>query len=105
MNRRWDRKQTAFAIAVTILLSAAAVFMVVITGSGVRFSVQTIERRAKDGFISLMERVERTENISQVIINRRGKFEDQKLYRDFDPAWLASIELTGYEYDADSLEY
>lgn len=102
---RWDRKLTGFAIAVTILIAAAAVFMVVLTGTGVRFSVDRIEDRAADGFVSLLERVERVENVSQVIINRRGKFEDQKLYRDFDPVWLQSMELVGYEYDADTLAY
>lgn len=102
---RWDRKLTGFAIAVTILLAAAAVFMVIITGSGVRFSVDRIEDRAAEGFESLIERVERPENVSQVIINRRGKFEDQAKYDAFDPAWLTEIALAGYEYDADSLAY
>lgn len=105
MNRRWDRKLTAFAIAVTVLLAAAAVFIVIATGSGVRSSVDKIAARAEEGYRSLYERVSRTENVSQVIINRRSKFEDQKKYRDFDPEWLCALELTGYEYDADSLEY
>lgn len=105
MNRRWDRKLTAFAIAVTVLLAAAAVFVVIATGSGVRSSVDRIAGRADEGFASLLERVQSTENVSQVIINRRGKFEDQAKYRDFDPAWLASMELVGYEYDPDTLQY
>ncbi|MBQ8333741.1 MAG: hypothetical protein IJX93_08210 [Clostridia bacterium] len=102
---RWDRKLTGFAIAVTILLAAAAVCMVVITGAGVRFSVDRIGDRAAEGFESLLERVERTENVSQVIVNRRGKFEEQDKYDGFDSAWLAEMELAGYEYDADSLLY
>ena len=105
MNRRWDRKLTAFAIAVTVLLAAAAVFLVISTGSGVRSSVERIAARAEEGYRALLERVENTENISQVIINRRAKFEDQVKYRDFDPAWLASLTLVGYEYDPDSLVY
>ena len=86
MNRRWDRKLTAFAIAATVLLAAAAVFLVISTGSGVRSSVERIAARAEEGYRALLERVENTENISQVIINRRAKFEDQVKYRDFDPA-------------------
>ena len=105
MNRRWDRKLTAFAIAVTVLLAAVAVFVVIFTGSGVRSSVDSIAERAQEGYRSLYERVMRTENISQVIINRRSKFEDQKKYEGFDPVWLQSLELTGYEYDPDSLLY
>ena len=105
MNRRWDRKLTAFAIAVTVLLAAAAVFAVLFTGSGVRSSVERIAARAEEGYRSFLDRVENTENISQVIINRRSKFEDQKKYEGFDPVWLSSLVLTGYEYDQDSLVY
>ena len=105
MNRRWDRKLTAFAIAVTVLLAAAAVFVVIFTGSGVRSSVDRIAERAEEGYRSLYDRVSRVENVSQVIINRRSKFEDQKKYEGFDPLWLQSLELTGYEYDPDSLLY
>ena len=50
MNRRWDRKLTAFAIAVTVLLAAAAVFVVIFTGSGVRSSVDSIAERAQEGY-------------------------------------------------------
>ena len=105
MNRRWDRKLTAFAIAVTVLLAAAAVFLVLMTGSGVRSSADRIAARAEEGFDSLYRRISGEENVSQVIINRRGKFEDQIRYRDFDPEWLKSLRLTGYEYDADDLVY
>ena len=105
MNRRWDRKLTAFAIAMTVLLAAALVFVVISTGSGVRFSVERIAERAEEGYRALYERVCNAENVSQVIINRKGKFEDQKKYRDFDPEWLSSLVLTGYEYDADELAY
>ncbi len=105
MNRRWDRKLTAFAITVTVLLAAAVLFVAIVTSAGVRFSVERIAERAEEGCRSLYDRVSNTENVSQVIINRRGKFEDQAKYRDFDPAWLASLELTGYEYDVNSLVY
>jgi len=102
---KWDRKLTAFAVAVTLFLAAAAVLAVFVTDSGVRSSADRIAARASEGFQSLYGRVQSPENVSQVIINRRGKFDDQAVYGDFDSEWLRSMELKGYEYDADELLY
>jgi len=55
---------------VTVLLAAAAVFVVIFTGSGVRFFVGRIAGRAED-----------TEYIGRVIISPRSRFEEQKKYR------------------------
>jgi hypothetical protein len=103
---RWDRKIFVFAAAATVLIAALAVFLILITGHRVTTAAERIEGTSQEGFLDMTERIARRESdVFKVSVSRRGKFELQVRYRDFDTAWLRELEYVPSEFLFDEVDY
>ena len=88
---KWDRKLKTFAVCVLLLILSAAGILLFYSG-------QRIRSAAEEGCRLLLERLARTDNIFRVNVNRRGKFESQLPYRNFNPAWLKELSYVPGEF-------
>ena len=101
----WDRKLGIMAIAALVLAAAAAVWVIWWTQVGAESSGDKLLGRAEDGYADLMQRVSDAENVGHTMIARRGKYDSQSRYADFDEAWLNEMVLTGHEFLEDRIAY
>lgn len=102
---RWDRKLGGLTIAALLLVILAAAGVVWWTMIGTQSSGERIAGRAEDGYSDLMERVADPENVGHTMIARRGKYDNQSRYADFDEAWLNDMVLAGHEYLEENISY
>lgn len=102
---RWDRRLAVFTVAALILVTAAVVGLIWMTSVGIKSSGERIAGRADEGFADLMERVSDLDNVGHPMISRRGKFETQDRYEDFDENWLNTMILVGDGYLEEDIQY
>lgn len=102
---KWDKRLAAFTAVVLVIMALAAAALAWWTTAGIKTSGERIAGRADEGFADLMERVSDSENIGHTMIARRGKYETQNRYSDFDEAWLREMTLVGDGYLEDEIEY
>ena len=95
---RWDRKLAALAAVVLILAAVAAGALIFFTQRGIETASARIAGEAQAGYEDFLARVKKPENIFSVTIARRGKFEGQRKYRDFQKAWLTQMERIPGEF-------
>lgn len=105
MHMHWDRKLGTLAVLALVLAVLAASGVVWWTQIGAAKSGEKIAGRAEDGYRDLMERVADAENVGHPMIARRGKYDTQNRYADFDEAWLTEMVLTGHEYLEEEVSY
>ncbi len=103
---RWDRKMLSLAAAATVLVAALAVFLVVFTGHRMATAADRIADEAQEGFRDMTERIERRiSDVFAVSLTRRGKFDLQYKYHEFDTAWLRELEYVPAEFLFDDVDY
>ncbi len=102
---RWDRRLTSFAVFALIVILAAAGALLWFTHLRMVAASERIAGEAREGYEHLMERLERTDNVFRVNVNRRGRFEMQQKYRGFRAAWLRQLVYVPGEYLDEEVEY
>lgn len=102
---KWDKRLGAVTAAVIVCMALAVAALVWWTTSGIKTSAERIAGHADVGFAELTERTADSENIGHTMIARRGKYEDQSKYADFDEAWLKEMKLIGDGYLEDEIQY
>ena len=96
---RWDRKLIRFAAAAVVLIALLAGVLLFFTVHSMNHVTERIAGEAEEGFRSMTARIgERPADVFRVTIARHGKFESQLRYRDFNPAWLCSLEYVPMEF-------
>ncbi len=102
---RWDRRLAVFTVASLVLVMSAVVGVIMLTSFRIKSSGERIAGRAEEGFVNLMERVSDLDNVGHPRIARRGKFDTQDKYQDFDENWLNSMVIVGDGYLEDEIQY
>lgn len=101
----WDRKLGRLTIAALMLAVLAIGGVIWWTMIGTRSSGERIAGRTEEGYSSLMERVADPENVGHTMIARRGRYDNQSRYEDFDEAWLTEMVLVGHAYLEEDISY
>lgn len=99
----WDRKILAFGLCAIILAAAVLGIVLYKTNASIIGSGERIAGLSEEGFEKLSARLE--SGVVRVSINRRGKYESQRKYRDFSVELLSGMTMSDAAFLYDSLEY
>lgn len=99
----WDRRILVLGLCAIVLAAAALGIMIYKTSVSISDSVERIAGLSEEGFEKLSARLEN--GFVRVSINRRGKFESQRKYREFSADMLSEMVMTDTAFLFDSIEY
>lgn len=99
----WDRRILVLGLCAIILAAAALGITIYKTSVSISDSGDRIAGLSEEGFEKLSARLEN--GFVRVSINRRGKFESQRKYREFSVDMLSDMVMTDTAFLFDSIEY